>query len=468
MYNPDNQHRCDIIRSRVTSIDKIDDILPAYASLIADICPTDKTSFRNSLRDGLSNILFGNAFSDISGNNQKTVDNHRTEIAGQLFGMYYEEEGYIYESDVTSKLLEDNDQPAFFKNLCLNFQHPNGTQKIKTIQQKIKDGMNIKPFHFILSLLKEAKKGKVTLKKTDIGYYVLNSKEVLSGEISVLEVLSKIQKDRKNNIIKKIEITKNPAYDKQHITGQINLLVLANLVRIEGSNILINHLEKNTIALFISQVPLPLNFDISKYNLYVEEDKIKFKIDWSQYYTKVNLKDPSILDTSIQSLQNLSIELEPQIKKGVNHNIVGDAGEEYVFLLEKERVRTFSERLVNKVISMGKQRGLGYDVLSIEAGEGKDEPEFARFIEVKSTTRTTAPCMSDVNLNDSFNLTRKEWVAAKQYRLSYNIYRVFFTSNGTIVRKINDPYGQNEQNIITVLPTSYRMDFGSNCIDKEY
>ena len=47
-------------------------------------------------------------------------------------------------------------------------------------------------------------------------------------------------------------------------------------------------------------------------------------------------------------------------------------------------------------------------------------------------------------------------MVAKQYRKT------------TIVRKINDPFDKNENAIITVLPTLYRMDFGSKSIDKQY
>ena len=44
----------------------------------------------------------------------------------------------------------------------------------------------------------------------------------------------------------------------------------------------------------------------------------------------------------------------------------------------------------NKVLLLGKQRGLGYDISSVEANENREEPEFARFVEVKSTKRVTA------------------------------------------------------------------------------
>ena len=83
--------------------------------------------------------------------------------------------------------------------------------------------------------------------------------------------------------------------------------------------------------------------------------------------------------------------------------------------LEKKRVNATHPRLVNKVLLLGKQRGLGYDISSVEADENREEPEFARFVEVKSTKRITEPDLGDNSWTDTINLTRKEWIAAKQY-----------------------------------------------------
>lgn len=192
--------------------------------------------------------------------------------------------------------------------------------------------------------------------------------------------------------------------------------------------------------------------------------------DWSEYFGKVNVSDYNLLSTSIEALQQKEEDLEPKKdkKKGIDHTILGDEGEEYVFNIEKERVSAFNPRFTNKVIMLGKQRGIGYDISSVEANENIQDPEFARFIEVKSTKRTTVPSLDDKSWVDTINLTRKEWVAAKQYKTAYNIYRVYFTPNETIIRKINNPFDKSEKGIISVLPTMYRMDFFSKSIDKQY
>lgn len=463
MFNPDIQYRCTIIRGKAQK--ELDNLLPAYATIVAEICPCSKEVFDQEFNDRLSQIIYNDDFENLGENNQKTIRNHITEVAGKLFGLYYFDEQYIYESPSNEKLLIDNDQPAFFKNLCLNFQFPNGTQKIQTIEERINDGIKFKPFHFVLALLSLSQNNGIILTKDEIGYYVLNAKQVLQGNISVEEVLGVILKDRAENTVKKLE---TGSFHTQHIREQLNLLALANLIIIDGNNLITNKAEQKIIDVFISELAQPIQFDIFKYDLNSDDEKKQMYSDWSAYFGKIAVQNPEILSTSIEALQREEVEKNHVSQKGTDQTILGDEGEDFVFDLEKKRVNTTHPRLVNKVLLLGKQRGLGYDISSVEAEENREEPEFARFVEVKSTKRITEPDLDDNSWTDTINLTRKEWIAAKQYRSAYNIYRVYFTPNATIVRKINDPFGKNDSGIITVLPTLYRMDFGSESIDKQY
>lgn len=464
MFNPENQYRCTIIRGKAQK--DLDNLLPNYSNFINENCPIDKDSFNNGFNDYLSNIFYEKNFDELSKNHQKTVRNHITEIAGKLFGLYYTKNDLILESESCSKLVEDNDQPAFFKNLCLNFQFPNGTQKIQTVEERIENEIKIKPFHFILATLKLAKVEKIILSKDEIAYYILNAKEVLQGKISPKQVLQIILQRREKAIVKKLETS---SYNTQHIKEQLNLLELANLIRIESDNVYLNSFEHIAIELFIKSLKEPLSFNIYEYDLSIKDGREKMYEAWSEYFGKVNVSDYNLLSTSIEALQHKEIEEIPKVKKtGIDHTILGDEGEEYVYNIEKQRVNLFNPRLANKVIMLGKQRGIGYDISSVEANENIEDPEFARFIEVKSTKRTTVPSLDDKNWVDTINLTRKEWVAAKQYKTAYNIYRVYFTPKETIVRMINNPFDKNEKGLISVLPTMYRMDFFSKSIDKQY
>jgi len=463
MFNSDNQYRCTIIRGKAQK--DLDNLLPAYASIVSEICPADKIVFDNLFNDELSNIIYSNMYDNISENHQKTIRNHITEIAGKLFGLYYQKDDIVFASESTEKLLTDNDQPAFFKNICLNFQFPNGTQKIQTVEERINDNINFKPFHFIISLLDFAKRNKAVITKDEIGYYVLNALEVLQGKVSVKDVFETIIDDRKKGFDKKL---KSGSYHTQHIREQLNLLALANLIFIDKDSVYLNSFEQKTIDVFKTSLNKKLGFDIETYDLQNCEKRKLMYSDWAEYYGKINIEDYEILHTSIEALQSNKVGKIPEKKKGTDHTILGDAGEEFVFELEKERVKKYNHRLVNKVIMLGKQRGIGYDISSVEANENREDPEFARFIEVKATKRATEPLLDDDNWIDTINLTRKEWVAAKQYKEAYNIYRVYFTPNSTVVRKINNPFEKNEQEIINVLPVMYRMDFSTQSIDKQY
>lgn len=117
MYNHTNQYRCIIIRGK--SQRELDNLLPAYALVIDDICPCAKDEFETRFNNQLATILHGKNADTLA--LKKTLDNHRTEIAGKLFGMYYlsGDETY-YASERTKKFLADSDQPAFFKDICLD------------------------------------------------------------------------------------------------------------------------------------------------------------------------------------------------------------------------------------------------------------------------------------------------------------------------------------------------------------
>lgn len=117
MYNPENQYRCTIIRGK--SQNEMEDLLPLYANMVHKYCPCEEHKFKESARGMIAKALFKTtAYSQLSKSNRKTVDNHITEIAGTLLGLYYLEEdtlgNMVYESDSCRFLVEKNDYPTFF------------------------------------------------------------------------------------------------------------------------------------------------------------------------------------------------------------------------------------------------------------------------------------------------------------------------------------------------------------------
>lgn len=454
IFNPDLQYRCTIIRGK--SISRMDDYLPIYAEILQEICPISANSFAQEFDSRLSKYIK---------DDDKTVKNHRTENVDKLLGLVFEKDEIVYLSDRTKKYLEDNDQPALFKSVCFQFQQPNGSQKIQTVIEKIQNQIAFRPYHFILALLQKAQQNDVILTKHELGYYALNALEVLQGKITVEQVYQTITNDRTNNVSKKVLVAKNYAWDYQHINEQFDYLKLANLVRENGNNIWLNSKEKITIDYFIENLKSPLAIDYSKYDLSTKNIGKKIELEWQEYFGNATKIDQTKFDTSINSLDAVTSILKGQPTSGKSTVELGDEGENFVLEFEKNLVKSFNPRLVNKVNYLGRTKGLGYDIISIEASRNLTNPEFFRYIEVKATTRVNPPKF-DVTF-DSINLTRNEWVAAEQHAVHFYIYRIYFTNFGTFISIINDPVKKNIDGILYATPTIYRVEFSDKAVDEQ-
>lgn len=471
MYNPDIQYRCTIIRGK--SQTEMEDLLPFYAQTVHQNCPCTRSEFDHRCNNKVSEYFYGiGDYEALHEQNRKTVRNHITEIMGELLGLYYlNDEGYICESSNCRHLNEHQDFPTFFKSLCLNLQFPNAAVWTKYMLEHMSNGINIRPLCYVISLLEHARRnGNHLLTKQEIGYYVLNSLEVLQGKVPVEEVFEKIMSDRKNKVRKP---KLSGSRDWQHIKEMFNLLNLANLCLSDKDYIWLNPEEDKAISIFLDYGQFP-SFNIYRYAVNDKEELERLKLDWQAYYSSMH---PAIAALETQFRGNEEEEKEekestavPVRQKGVVGMTtveIGDQGEALVYRMEKERVSRFKERLANKVLLLGKTKGLGYDISSIEADENHEHPEFARYIEVKTTTRVTKPSF-DQKWMDSINLTAKEWIAAQQYREYYNIYRVYLTREEAIVLRIQNPFQKNEEGIIDTFPTIYQMDFDNTAITDRY
>jgi len=450
-------------------------MLPLYADIVHRNCPCTKEEFVGRARKRLSKALFETeAYDLLSDSNQKTVDNHLTEIACTLLGLYYYDyDGdakteIAYETEACKFILDKADYPTFFKNLCLNFQFPNAAKWKQFVLEDINKGICIKPFCYVVSLLyyAQSQPEKELLTKQEIGYYVLNNLDVLQGKITPDVVYNRIMSDRKNKI-KREKLSGSK--DWQHIKEQFNLLELANIIETDATYLWLNKKETAAIKVFMEHLNSE-KFDVYSYSNTIEspEGWRVFLNDWRQYYGTFN-KELEGMQTQFNAEIVIHDHDEQKAHSGATKSSVdiGDDGEALVFRLEQERVRKYKERLVNKVLLLGKTKGLGYDISSIEADENPKRPEFARYIEVKATKRVTEPSFNKEWL-DSLNITAKEWVAAEQYKEYYNIYRVYFTKTKTIIVRIQNPFKKYEDNEIEVYPTIYQMNFRANVIEKRY
>ncbi len=282
------------------------------------------------------------------------------------------------------------------------------------------------------------------------------SKVLFSTDAYMLDRSNKIKRDKLSG-----------SRDWQHIKEQFNLLELSNIIECDSTNLWLNPHESKTISYFLQQSG-NITFDCYKYDLSTKEGREGLIDDWREYNGTFHTElhdvkthfDANIIiaDREIQKVKGSAVKSTVDL---------GDEGEALVFRLEQERVRNFKERLVNKVLLLGKTKGLGYDISSIEADENPEKPEFARYIEVKATKRITNPNF-DKTWRDSLNLTAREWIAAEQYGEYYNIYRVYFTKSNTFVIRIKNPYKKATDGKIEVYPTTYQMNFDASVIEKKY
>ena len=472
MYDHTRQYRCTIIRGK--SQKEMDDLLPVYALVVSTVCPCPVDDFE---------VRFNNEFIKYRQDTdatKKTLDNHRTEIAGKLFGMYYKSfDGMVYESERTKKYLVDSDQPAFFKDVCYKMQFPNGMQNISTLKERIENRINIRPNAFVLKLLLIARRARTDITIDEIGYYVLNSLDVLQGKATPDEVLREIRKAHLKRIERKIVVEgKASSYTFQHIREQINYLEVANLVRIDDERRLcLNMRELETINLFADCWNKSPAFNVYSYDLSTVDKRKEFELDWDKYYSQLSevagrfetkasaLIREDAADYAPQSDQQQPVQPHPGQGDGrENLTELGDEGEEIVFLYEKARVKAYNPRLANKVIPLGKQRGLGYDIQSVIAEPGEME-EYVKYIEVKSTKRVTPPDSSDFSWTDTVNITRNEWVAAMQHKEFYSIYRLYFSRAGVTAFVLNNIWQKHQDGKLVPVPLTYKVDFKKDAVD---
>lgn len=135
--------------------------------------------------------------------------------------------------------------------------------------ERVADGICIRPNAFLLKLLLIARTAKVDITKREVGYYVLNSLDVLQGKANPYEVLEAITQDQKAGIERTIYVPdKKSSYNWQHINEQMNYLELANLIRFtDDKRVILNPNEMPTIELFAADWDKKPAFDVYSYDL---------------------------------------------------------------------------------------------------------------------------------------------------------------------------------------------------------
>jgi hypothetical protein len=426
-------------------------MLPRYADIINSICPASSAEFAQRFDKALISWQ-----PNIS---EKTAQNHRTEIVGKLFGMFIHSQGKVYASARTLRLISDHDQPAFFKDFCFKLQFPDGMTSIKTTVDRIANKIKLRPCVYIIQFLALAVESRVTINSDDIGFYILNSLDVLKGNVHPKEVLRRVILDKNQGRIMRIVCEdRASSYTTQHVREILSYMCLANLIRIADGAITLNQLEVTSLGCFLSEPANHLQFDVYRYDLASGEQKNLFAEEWSFFNGQNSFdgKDSDLFRTPPAALISDAPLVNSDISK-ISSNDLGSEGERLVYMWERDRVKALNPLLARRVQLLSKSQGIGYDIQSIYA-EGPN-PNHAFFIEVKSTKRVTQP---QGDISDSMMLTRNEWHAAEQYRENYFIYRIYFTSSGQYCWKIQNPYELHQKGKISVEPENFRIGFKSH------
>jgi hypothetical protein len=475
----EERFRCTIIRGKAQKL--IEDLLLTYADVIKSCEGKTKSEFEQKMDAELSRILFNiYDLSTLTDANKKTLDNHRTEIAMSLFGMGYFLNESLVVSPRTETLLKNRDLPQFFKDVVYHFQFPNGIDKKVTIVNNTDAHLKIRPFHFIIQLLDTALTQGLVLTKKEIAYYVLDSLKTLQGASTVEEVLEKIKSDRNNGVSRKV-IYRNEdgserahSYCMQHISEQLNLLELSNLiiqdkVSQQTTEIRLNKSDPNALTNFLNESFQNLKFNIYDFQDTIENDFTAFQELWDIYYCES--QDVLFDETSLASLRLPPVSEETDRETKESTSEIGKYGEDLVYEKEYERVSKFNSRLAKtKVKNVSSQRGLGYDIASIWADwaeESGKQPDAPIFIEVKTTKRVFESSFykGKIKINDSFNLTRNEYLAAEMHNESFIIFRLYVSRESTYVTKIFDPV--NQEGILCV-PITYNYEFKSHDLCEQW
>lgn len=210
----------------------------------------------------------------------------------------------------------------------------------------------------MLKLLSIARTAKVEITKREVGYYVLNSLDVLQGKANPYEVLEAITQDQKAGIERTIYVPgKQSSYNWQHINEQMNYLELANLIRFtDDKRVVLNPNEMQTIELFAADWDKKPEFDVYSYDLTTIENRKLFQYAWDAYFARISPCASQFTTSAASLVVDVKEPEKPTATpvKTTNLTEFGDEGEQIVYDYEKKRVASFNQRLANKVLSLGK------------------------------------------------------------------------------------------------------------------
>jgi hypothetical protein len=436
------EYRYHHIRGR--SQREMDSLLPIFARFARDTCPIAESEVKNGLLS-----LIGKYFPTKS---EKTRNNFATEIIRRLLGMIVVDssgEGRV--SDLALKLLDDDDQPAFFKVLISRVQLPNPMSKEASYRQELDDAINVRPAVLVLEVLRELDGPAGYL---ELRTFALASKVALQGVTNASEIADAIREARATKTQlpnpSTYEGKPNRARHHQHVDEMLRLLELANLVRRGVDNTFVLNKGEQKALDWIFQTPSNKGLfrDMGAGETYSE-----FQNAWSEWYGSLPSGGGAAdVETPIAALIG---ELAPITgTAAINTTELGKIGEQIVLNWQVGHVRESRPQDIRHVKDRSMERGIGYDIQSVWC-EGSSAGQF-RYMEVKTTKRSTKPEPNTDSL-DLVTFTANEYRAAVTHRRNFSLCRVYLFPDGYEIHALDDPIQLAEADAIIMEPSGWNL-----------
>lgn len=174
----------------------MEDKIPHYLNFINDIIVNReikfddfKTQFKSELK-----YVFGPL-------DDKSINNHITENAGKILGLYYrkriDQNTYVRKSPRIDLLINNPNYTEFFREINFRLQIPSGLKKPFKALQDFHLGYRLKPVHYIIKFLIIARNEGLNIYSRDIFNYILSNRLVAKGEVEPSEIIEYIKKDPK-------------------------------------------------------------------------------------------------------------------------------------------------------------------------------------------------------------------------------------------------------------------------------
>lgn len=433
---------------------KLEDVLLVLASRIVNIGMMEKEEFDKLLDKIIVEI-------NTEPLAEKTIRNQRTEMI-RLFGLVKYVDHLAIPGNRLSLLTQTQDTPRFFKSFCNRFQFPGGFLKPDKVSEMVVAGVKFKPAQYILRLFKIAnsKHGEFALSATEATHFILYDKRVTVQNEAPDKALERIMEARKNNV--QLDTTGDVI---RYARDFLNYMVEANLLTEFKGMYAINEGEKRAIQAIIGDK----NF-FNKYSTVIKADgswdKEEYKkvdTEWMEWFAD-GLEDEA-LETPATALVRDENNYPEQWKKikeilerkdpklrGNALKELGDEGEKIAYEYEKDAVKKVRADLVRLVRIVSSTAALGYDIISVQAEEGRRK----KYIEVKTTKKNYE---SDIMI--PFTISINEWSVAQQLGDDYFIYRVIITKEGVTIFSIQNPPQRTAEGNLFIEPIGYKVVYST-------